>query len=130
MEVRSTRRIACTLACLGLLMAALAPAADARGLTLARAERAARQAVLQHHSYREMGTARTPLVTRSCWRVAKGAARCSLYAEVPNACELDPGEDGVCAQAVWQRRWLVAVKRNAGGTPAARIVRISSGPAS
>jgi hypothetical protein len=129
LEVRIARRITCKVACLGLLAMALPAVADARGLTLTRAERVARQAVEQHDSYREMSSSHSPLATRSCWRAAGRAVRCSLYALVPSACDLDPHREMVCAQALWERRWLVQVKRNAGGKPAARIVRISSGPA-
>ena len=132
MEVRRTRRIACKAALLALLalpvFALSSPPAGARGVPMARAEQTARQAVLQHSSYREIGAARTPLVTRSCWRAAARAVRCSLYVEVPNPCTLDPGAEKVCAQALWQRRWLVEVKRGAGGAPVAHILRIGSGP--
>jgi hypothetical protein len=131
MEARRTSRVAWKLAPLALLAAlALALPATAPGgrgrLTLARAERAARQAVRQHPSYRQIGASRTPLVTRSCWRVAVQTARCSLYVVVPNPCALDPRAGIMCAQALWQRRWLVEVK---GATAAAQIVRISSEPA-
>lgn len=129
LEELSIRRIACRLACLALLVGAFPALADAHRLPLTRAERAARQVVVQHHSFREIGTSRSPLVTRSCWRASGGLVRCSLYVRVPSPCELDPRRDTVCAQALWERRWLVEVKRDAGGKPAARIVRISSAPA-
>src|SRR4051812_43638164 len=59
MEVRSTRRIVCKAALLALfalpVFALSSPPAGARGVPMARAEQAARQAVLQHSSYREIG---------------------------------------------------------------------------
>jgi hypothetical protein len=132
MARRRTSRIAWKAAVFALLGAAtlwLATAsAGARGLTLARAEHAARQTVLQHPSYRQIGTARSPLATRDCWRVSARTARCSLFVVVPSPCALDPQAE-LCAQARWQRRWLVEVKRDAGGSVAARVVRISSSPA-
>ena len=112
-----------------LAAALLLPApASARALTRARVEHAARHAVLQHPSYRQIGAARSRLEVRSCRRVSPRAAMCSLSVTVPSPCALDP-HAMLCAQALWQRRWLVEVRREAGGSLAARVVRITSNPA-
>jgi hypothetical protein len=132
MEDRRTSGIGWEAAAFALLVAAAlflpaAAPAGARTLTRARAEHAARHAVLQHPSYRQID-ARSPLQVRACWRVSPRAALCALYVTVPSPCALDP-EAELCAQALWQRRWLVEVRREAGGSLAARIVRITSQPA-
>jgi hypothetical protein len=105
----------------------LAPGASGLGIRLTRAEAVARAAVLEHHSYRKIGSTRTGLVTRRCWRAPAARVRCSLYVVAANPCAL--GDDGVCAQALWERRWLVEVRRARGGM-AARILKIASGPSS
>jgi hypothetical protein len=131
MEARRTRRFAFTPAILVIVLvataAALSPGASARrGLSVARAEVAARDAVLAHSSYRQIRATRSALATRRCWRVAAGV-RCSLYVVAPNPCALSKDPAGVCVQALWERRWLVEVAPGRHG-PAARILRISSGP--
>jgi hypothetical protein len=118
------------LAAAALALAFAAAPASARQRPLQRAEKLARNAVRQHRSYRVIAGTRTPLTTRSCWRAGGGVARCSLYVVASSPCALD-GETGkVCAQALWQRRWLVEVARpQAGHGAQARILRIASGPA-
>ncbi len=106
--------------------AASPTATGGRTLGMARAERTARAAVLAHPSYRQIRTRRTGLVKRSCWRVPAGSVRCSFYVVVPSPCALRDNPAGVCAQALWERRWLVEVKP--GRATAAHIVRISTGP--
>jgi hypothetical protein len=129
MDARQTRRLARGAAILVIaIMAAAypAPAASARnGIRLARAEAAARDAVVEHRSYRTINSTRTGLVTRGCWRAPSARVRCSLYVVVPSPCALGRGD--LCAEALWERRWLVEVRRAQGGL-AARILRISSGP--
>jgi hypothetical protein len=46
---------------------------------------------------------------------------------VPNPCALGDDRDGICAQALWERRWLVEAKPSRQGVRA-RILKISSGP--
>ena len=131
MEALGTRRFACTAAVLAIVVAVLgvlSPAAvGGRSLTIARAEAVAREAVLAHRSYRRIRATRSGLVTRSCWRVEGAAVRCSLYVVAPNPCALEDDAAAVCAQALWERRWLVEVRRARHGA-AARIRKISSGP--
>jgi hypothetical protein len=110
-----------------VLSTVLLPGASGRrSLSIARAETAARGAVLAHRSYRQIASTRTGLVTRSCWR-AGGGVRCSLYAVAANPCALTSDSGRICAQALWERRWLVEVRRGRHGT-AAHILKISSGP--
>jgi hypothetical protein len=131
MEARLTSRFALGAAILMIVLfaaSALSPGASGRqGISVTRAEAAARHAVLAHPSYRQIASTRNGLVTRGCWRVAGGAVRCSLYVVAPNPCALSDDPAGVCVQALWQRRWLVEVRRGRHG-PAARILKISSGP--
>jgi hypothetical protein len=111
-----------------LATATLSPGASGRrGISVTRAEVAARQAVLAHPSYRQIASTRSGLVTRGCWGVARGGVRCSLYVVAPNPCALSDDPGGVCVQALWERRWLVEVRRGRHG-PAGRILKISSGP--
>ena len=130
MDVRVTRRLAVGAAILTIasILAVLpgAPSA-ARALKMAQAERVARDFVRQDASYRGTAAPRAPLQTRACWRTPGSRVRCSLYVVVRNACALSEGTE-VCAQALWARRWLVEVRRTRHG-PAARILKISSGPA-
>jgi hypothetical protein len=131
MEARRRRRFALEAAILVIalvVVAAFSPGASGRrAITIVRAEAVAREAVLVHRSYRQITSARTGLVTRSCWRAAKGGVRCSLYVVAPNPCALEPSPGEVCVQALWERRWLVDVRRGRHGT-AAHILKISSGP--
>jgi hypothetical protein len=139
MEARGTRSIAFKAAILVIVLVATATfsprASGRRALTISRAEAVARDAVLAHRSYRQITSARTGLVTRSCRRAAegtskgipKGRVRCSLYVVAPNPCALEASPGGVCVQALWERRWLVEVRRGRH-RPAARILEISSGP--
>jgi hypothetical protein len=132
MEAIRRRRLALGL---GMLATALAlgaivnvvPSAG-RGLSITRAEKAARKAVLAHPSYREITATLGGLVTRSCRRTSRSAVRCRLYTVVPSPCSLDRDADTVCAQALWERRWLVRIVRGRHGTPDAHILKISSGP--
>jgi len=130
MEASGTRRFACTAAVLAIAVALAgglsSGAAARRSLTVQRAERVAREAVLAHRSYRQITATRSGLVTRACWRSEGAGVRCSLYVVTPNACALRGG-GAVCAQALWQRRWLVEVRPERHAT-AARILKISSGP--
>jgi len=89
------------------------------GMREARA--AARAVVIEHQSYRSIQS-NEPLVTRSCWR-SRHAVRCSLYRWAPTPCALD-GRDGVCAQVLTRRTWLVKVSRRNGRTTA-RVTRIA-----
>jgi hypothetical protein len=110
------------------VVGAFAPGASGRrSLSLERAEATAREAVVAHRSYRQITSTRTGLVTRSCWRVPAAGVRCSLYVVTPNPCALDSDPGQICVQALWERRWLVEVRRGRHGT-AARILKISSGP--
>ena len=98
--------------------------------SIGSAEKAARKAVLAHHSYREIRSKRTGLLTRSCRRSRGAAVRCKLYTVVPSPCALGGGDPGtVCAQALWERRWLVRVVRSRSGTSSAHILKIWAGPA-
>jgi hypothetical protein len=131
MEARGNSSIAIGAAILVIVLgatAAVSPGAFARrGLGITRAEAAARHAVLVDRSYRRITSTRSGLVTRRCWRVSAVSVRCSLYVVAPDPCALDPERSGVCVQALWERRWLVEVRRRRGGV-GARIVKISSGP--
>jgi hypothetical protein len=101
-----------------------------RGPSLVRAEKAARGAVLAHPSYRQIRSTRTGLLTRRCRHSSRAAVRCRLYTIVPSPCALTAGDpDTVCAQALWERRWVVRVVRTRGGTLRAHILKISAGPA-
>jgi hypothetical protein len=104
-----------------------ASAAARQGVSLVRAEAAARQAVREHPSYRGIEDTHRGPATRRCWRASRGSVRCSLYVVVPSPCTLEDDPQGVCAQALWERRWLVSVKRNARGITA-RVLKITSGP--
>jgi hypothetical protein len=110
-------------------VAAVMPAAAAgrRGVSLTRAEAAARQAVREHPSYRGIQAAHRGLTTRRCWRASRASARCSLYVVVPSPCTLEDDPQSVCAQVPWERRWLVAVRRDSR-VLAARVLKITSGP--
>jgi hypothetical protein len=131
MDARRTTNLAsgaAILATVALLSAA--GAAPARHtLTMPGAEAAARDAVTAHSSFRQIAAPRAALVTRACWRSPGVRVRCSLYVVVTSPCALEPEANRTCAQALWQRRWLVEVRRDAGGPPAARIIRISAAPA-
>jgi hypothetical protein len=131
MAAVGSSRFACKAAILAIAVAvaaACSPAVSAhRSLTITRAEAVARQAVLAHSSYRQITATRTGLVTRRCWRAAGAAVRCSLYVVAPTPCALQRDTGAVCAQALWERRWLVEVRRARHGA-AARILKISSGP--
>jgi hypothetical protein len=139
MDVRPTGRFAFKAAILAIVLGGtaaasvlspmLSPAAAAgRGISIARAEAAAREAVRAHDSYRRINPSRSGLVTRSCWRAPAARVRCSLYVVAPTPCALDANLAGdVCAQVISKRRWLVEVRRGPHG-PAARILTISSGP--
>jgi hypothetical protein len=133
MDARSTIGLAGKAAILVIVVVALGATSTAasggRGLSMTRAETAARQAVREHPSYRGITATRTRLVTRRCWRARTASVRCSLYVVVPSPCALEGDPDRVCAQALWERRWLVSVRRERHGLTA-RIVKISSGPSS
>jgi len=130
-EWRANRRFFGTAAILLALVAIVAAApASAHRRPLDRAAALARQAVRSHPSYRVIAGAHEPLTTRRCWRAKGHAARCSLYVVASSPCALEGDSGSLCAQALWQRRWLVQValgKRRHG--PRARILRIASGPA-
>ena len=98
------------------------------GLTLARAEGAARKEVLHHPSYERIESRLTGLRTRRCRRAARSSVRCRLYVVVPSPCSLGVEKGMVCVQALWERRWLVEV-RVRRGAPAARLLEVSAGPA-
>ena len=136
MDVRRARRFGCKAAILVIVIvvtsvglgAAGSPGAEGRrSVGLPRAETAARTAVLEHRSYRIISSTRTGLVTRRCWRAPAARVRCSLYVVAANPCALNRDAGGLCAQALWERRWLVEVRRERRGV-AARILKISSGP--
>jgi hypothetical protein len=135
MEARPTGRLALGAAILAivavpvlLLGAGAAPASSHGGLGLARAEAAARKLVLADSSYRELATTRDGLETRRCRHARARVVRCSLYVVVGSPCALDRDPGDVCAQALWERRWLVEVRRGRHGRAPARILKISSGP--
>jgi hypothetical protein len=132
MEARSATRFARTAAVLATaaaLAGVLSPGAAAgRSLTIGRAESVARGAVLAHPSYRQITKTSSGLVTKSCWRAAGSAVRCSFYAVAPNPCALRGDADGMCAQVLSERRWLVEVRRERGRATA-RMLKISAGPA-
>jgi hypothetical protein len=119
---RARRNTAWALVTGALVMALLAPAESAseHRLTMRDARAAARAAVVQHPSYRSIRSA-SGLVMRACWRSGR-AVRCSLYRWAPNPCALDGG-DGICAQVLTRRAWLVEVRRREGRT-VARVTRI------
>jgi hypothetical protein len=130
MDVRRAIELAGKAAILMIVViAAVTPpiASGRRDLSLTRAEAAARQAVREHPSYRGITATRTGLVTRRCWHARAASVRCSLYVVVPNPCALEGDPDRICVQALWERRWLVAVERKRYGV-AARMLKISSGP--
>jgi hypothetical protein len=103
----------------GLLLTGPAFADRRPGMQDARA--AAREAVMEHPSYRSIRSS-APLVTRSCWRLRR-TVRCSLYRWAPDPCALD-GRDGPCAQVLTRRTWLVSLSRP-GRRIRARFVRIA-----
>jgi len=133
MEARGMRRFACTAAILAIVVVLAgvfsSAASGRRSVTIARAETIARDAVLAHRSYRQITATRTGLVTRSCWRVDGAVVRCSLYVVAPNPCALQDDGATVCAQALWERRWLVEVRRGRDRA-AAHILKISTRPIS
>lgn len=133
MEARRMRRLAFGLGVLAsaVVLAAIVYAAPSAGhrLSISRAEKAARKTVLADPSYSQITPKRTGLVTRGCRRADRATVRCKLYTVVPSPCSLSRETDTVCAQALWERRWLVKVVRRRGGAPDAHILRISSGPA-
>ncbi len=94
--------------------------AGPKRIDLRDARSAAREAVREHPSYRVIRSSQ-PLRLRTCWR-ARARVRCSLYRVAPNPCALNGG-DGVCAQMLVRRVWLVDVRQRRG-RPVARIVRI------
>jgi hypothetical protein len=103
-------------------------ASGSHRLSITRAETAARQAVREHPSYRGITSTLSGLVTRRCWRARGASVRCSLYVVVASPCALGGGDPGrLCAQVLTERRWLVSVRRAPHG-PAARILKITSGP--
>jgi hypothetical protein len=132
MDARRTTRIAFKAAiCATVAVVAVGVAsADSarRGLSMSRAEAAARESVLEDPSYRKIASTQGGLITRSCWRAPTRAIRCSLYVVAANPCALGSDPGTVCAQALWERRWLVEVMRGRHGVPATRILKISSGP--
>jgi hypothetical protein len=132
MDARRTTRIVFRAAVYATVAAAamgVAPADSARrGLSMSRAEAAARKSVLEDASYRKIAPTQGGLVTRSCWRAPARAVRCSLYVVASSPCALGSDPGTVCAQALWERRWLVEVMRGRHGVPATRILKISSGP--
>lgn len=101
---------------------ALAPSATAGSnrVDMREARSAARQAVRAHPSYRVIRSSQ-PLRLRTCWR-ARARVRCSLYRVAANPCALNGG-DGVCAQVLVRRVWLVDIRKRRS-RPVARIVRI------
>jgi hypothetical protein len=130
MDARGTIGLAGKAAILMIVSAAavMPTTASARhGLSMTRAKAAARQVVLEHPSYRGIGATRNGLVTRRCWRTRSASVRCSLYVVVPSPCALQNDPARVCVQALWERRWLVAAKRERHGVTA-RILKITSGP--
>ncbi len=133
MDARRTTglgRKAAILVIVAAACAAFSPAASGRrSIDIGRAAATAREAVQAHPSYRRITSTRSGLVTRSCWRAPAGAVRCSLYVVVTSPCALGGDPGSVCAQALWERRWLVAIRRGRHGL-AARILKISSGPSS
>jgi hypothetical protein len=85
---------------------------------------AAREAVREHPSYRVIRSTH-PLRVRHCWRRSHRVTRCSLYRVAPTPCALNGG-DGICAQVLARRIWLVDVRlRRAGAV--ARVVRVVDG---
>jgi hypothetical protein len=132
MDARRNTRIAfkaAVYATVAVAVAGVSPADSARrGLSMSRAEAAARNSVLQDASYRKISSTQGGLVTKSCWRAAGRAVRCSLYVVAANPCALDSDGGTLCAQVLWERRWLVEVRRGRHGVPATRILKISSGP--
>jgi hypothetical protein len=110
----------------GLVLTATAAADRTPGIRDARA--AARAVVVEHPTYRSIRS-NAPLVTRSCWRTRR-AVRCSLYRWAPNPCALD-GREGICAQVMTRRIWLVEVRRRRGRAVAhvTRVTDTSAAPA-
>jgi hypothetical protein len=131
MEARRTGRLALRAAILVIAVAvvgAVTPVASGhRSLNFERAERAAREAVVAHRSYRQITSTQSGLVTRACWRVPAAGVRCSLYVVAPSPCALESDPAGICVQALWERRWLVEARRGRHGVTA-HILKISSGP--
>ena len=101
----------------------LAPVATtgAKSVDLREARVAARAAVRVHPSYRVIRSSQ-PLRVRTCWR-ARRSVRCSLFRVAANPCALDGG-DGICAQVLARRVWLVEVRLRRGRA-VARIMRIA-----
>lgn len=128
MEARLGTRFALAACALALVAAFPAPSAG-RGLSNPRAEAAAKRAVREDASFRRIAAPDSKLRTRRCRHVRATLVRCTLYAVVPNPCALDPDPGRVCVQALWERRWIVEVRRRRDGGPVARILRVSSGPA-
>ncbi len=94
------------------------------GPGLATAGSAARAAVREHSSYRVIRSSH-PLRVRRCWRHSHSVTRCSLYRVAPTPCALD-GREGICAQVLARRVWLVDVRLRRGRA-VARVVRIVDG---
>jgi hypothetical protein len=105
---------------------AFAPVGSAgpAGPGLATARNAAREAVREHPSYRVIRSSH-PLRVRRCWRRSHHVTRCSLYRVAPTPCALN-GRDGICAQVLARRIWLVDVRLRRGRA-VARIVRVVDG---
>ena len=127
MEARRKSGPAVGAAILVIASACVSIPAEARSPKIARAERVALELVREDASYRGTARPRSPLQTRACWRAPGARVRCSLYVVVRDACALNERGE-VCAQALWERRWLVEVRRGRRGL-AARILKISAGPA-
>ena len=96
--------------------------AGAPGLRAARS--AAREVVREHASYRVIRSSH-PLRVRACWRHSSRVTRCSLDRIAPTPCALN-GRDGICAQVIARRVWLVDVRLRRGRA-VGRVVRIVDG---
>jgi hypothetical protein len=132
MEAPRTRMFALTAAVSAtvVLAACASSATPARAaLGIERAKSVARTTVLADPSYGQITARTTGLQTRRCRRLAARRVRCTLYVVVPNPCALGTDQDRVCAQVLWERRWLVEATRDRHRVPAGRILKISAGPA-
>lgn len=98
--------------------------AEERGPVIPTARNAALAAVREHTTYRVIRSSH-PLRVRRCWRHSHTVTRCSLFRVAPTPCALD-GRDGICAQVLARRVWLVDVRLRRG-RPVARVVRVVDG---
>ena len=112
------------LASVATCLAFMPPAVAAERPGLREARAAAREAVREHPSYRVIRSSH-PLRVRTCWRGSRRVTRCSLYRTAPTPCALNGG-DGVCAQVIARRVWVVDVKLR-HGSAVARVVRVVDG---